>query len=62
VRQPNSDAWEHNVLGMRIPREELESKSKQRVDVMLAAGLESEVRELSSRFGWSGTHERDWIP
>lgn len=40
------------VIGIRPEREELKQKIIDRVDAMLAAGLEGEVRSLSERYGW----------
>lgn len=40
------------ILGLEIPREELQSRIEQRVDVMFAAGLEDEVRNLADKYGW----------
>jgi tRNA dimethylallyltransferase len=53
------------VLGLRTPREVLLERVTARVDAMLAAGLEREVRELSERYGWDvepmkGIGYREW--
>ena len=40
------------IVGMHIERNELESRVKQRVESMLAAGLDNEVRGLSDKYGW----------
>jgi len=40
------------VLGMRVEREVLGERIAARVDAMLAAGLEAEVRTLADRYGW----------
>ncbi len=40
------------VLGLTVPREELDQRIEQRVDGMLAAGLENEVRHLAEQGGW----------
>lgn len=40
------------IVGMHIERNELESRVKQRVESMLAAGLENEVRGLSEKYSW----------
>ncbi|MGC1176467.1 MAG: tRNA (adenosine(37)-N6)-dimethylallyltransferase MiaA [Candidatus Saccharimonadales bacterium] len=40
------------VLGMKIDRFELESRITKRVDAMLVAGLEQEVRGLAEQYGW----------
>ena len=53
------------VLGMKVEREHLLERITQRVDAMLAAGLENEVRELAERYGWDaepmkGIGYREW--
>jgi tRNA dimethylallyltransferase len=40
------------VIGIQPPRLELNVRIQARVDAMLAAGLEDEVRALSGRHGW----------
>ncbi len=55
------------VLGVRIPRDQLEARVTERVDGMLAAGLEDEVRELAGQYGWDvepmkGIGYREWEP
>lgn len=40
------------IVGMHIERNELESRVKQRVESMLVAGLENEVRGLSEKYSW----------
>lgn len=40
------------ILGLRVPREELEMRIEKRVDSMLEQGLEAEVQQLSKRYGW----------
>lgn len=40
------------IVGMHIERNELESRVKQRVERMLVAGLENEVRGLSEKYSW----------
>lgn len=40
------------VLGLRVPREELDERIEQRVDAMLAAGLADEVKQLAERYAW----------
>jgi tRNA dimethylallyltransferase len=40
------------VLGIRTEREVLHARIAHRVDGMLAAGLEAEVRDLVARYGW----------
>jgi tRNA dimethylallyltransferase len=39
-------------FGLRLPKEQLEARIVQRVDSMLAAGLEAEVKQLAERYGW----------
>ena len=41
------------VIGLKIDRDTLRRKLKQRVDVMVANGFVDEVRVLSKRYGWS---------
>jgi tRNA dimethylallyltransferase len=41
------------IIGLRPERAELEQRVTKRVDAMLAAGLEQEVRGLVKRYGWS---------
>jgi tRNA dimethylallyltransferase len=40
------------MLGLSVPRDELQAKIEQRVDAMLATGLEQEVRVLANKYGW----------
>ncbi len=40
------------ILGIQPERSELEQRIVERVDAMLAAGLEHEVRDLVDRYGW----------
>lgn len=40
------------VVGVQVPREELRERIEVRVDTMIAAGLENEVRDLAERYGW----------
>lgn len=40
------------IIGLRTPREEIERRIIKRLDVMLADGLEAEVRGLADRYGW----------
>lgn len=40
------------IVGLRTPREEIERRIIKRLDDMLTAGLEDEVRILSERYGW----------
>lgn len=53
------------VLGVSVPRSELSERIGQRVDTMLAAGLETEAGKLAERFGWDvepmkGIGYREW--
>jgi len=41
------------LLGLKVPGPELEKRIAQRIDTMLAAGLETEVRTLADKFGWA---------
>ena len=40
------------ILGMSVPRETLHARIEQRVDSMLATGLEAEARQLADEYGW----------
>ncbi len=40
------------VLGVKIPKQQLESAIKQRVNQMIRSGLETEVRKLCEKYGW----------
>ncbi len=53
------------VFGLRIPRDQLQQRIEQRVDDMIAAGLEGEVAKLAERYDWSvepmkGIGYREW--
>lgn len=53
------------LLGLKVPRDVLKDRVVQRVDVMLAEGLEAEAGELAARFGWDvepmkGIGYREW--
>lgn len=41
------------ILGLRVDSETLMGRIVKRVDAMISAGLEQEVAELASRYGWS---------
>lgn len=41
------------IIGATIYRELLQKQVEQRVDTMLAGGLENEVRQLSEHYGWN---------
>ncbi len=51
---PTRQAMRENtlVLGLRPARDDLTQRIENRVDHMLAAGLETEVRQLVERYGW----------
>lgn len=53
-RRPTRQPLRENTLtiGLRTPREEIERRIIKRLDDMLAAGLEDEVRGLAGRNGW----------
>lgn len=40
------------VIGLQPDRQELKNRIEARVDAMLSAGLEAEVKALSARYGW----------
>jgi tRNA dimethylallyltransferase len=40
------------LLGLRIKNEELKQRIINRLDVMMIAGLENEVRQLAEQYGW----------
>src|SRR3989338_3218938 len=40
------------ILGLQTPRETLEERIKTRVENMVKAGLEQEVKDLSAKYGW----------
>lgn len=40
------------IIGLKIEREELNERISKRVDAMLAAGLESEVKAQADEYGW----------
>lgn len=53
------------VMGISVPREELRHRVTRRVEVMLASGLEDEVRRLAGKYGWDvepmkGIGYREW--
>lgn len=53
------------VLGIATDREKLHERVTARVDTMLAAGLENEVRKLAAQYGWDaepmkGIGYREW--
>lgn len=53
------------IIGLQLSREELRKRVERRVDKMLAAGLEQEVRGLAEKYGWDiepmkGIGYREW--
>lgn len=53
------------MMGIQLERDVLRQRIVTRVDAMLAAGLEREVRELAARYGWEcaglqGIGYREW--
>lgn len=53
------------IVGLWLRPEELKQKIEQRVDAMLAAGLEPEVKQLADKYGWEtepmkGIGYREW--
>lgn len=53
------------VIGLQVPRPALTANVERRVDAMLAAGLEAEVRRLVAAYGWEcealrGIGYREW--
>jgi tRNA dimethylallyltransferase len=52
--QPVKKALRSNTLliGLQTDREQLKQRITDRVDNMLSAGLEQEVKDLSERYGW----------
>jgi tRNA dimethylallyltransferase len=53
------------IIGLQPDRAELKDRITARVDAMLAAGLEQEVKELHERYGWEaeglkGIGYREW--
>lgn len=66
-RLPGKQAMRENtlVLGLQLPADALRERMAQRVEAMLAAGLEAEVRRLSEIYGWEaepmkGISYREW--
>lgn len=53
------------ILGLHIPKDQLEQKVAERTDKMLQAGLEKEVKDLIKIYGWKvepikGIGYREW--
>ncbi len=66
--RPEKSAMRENtlVLGVHVGRDQLRTRVANRVDAMLSAGLEEEVRALSERYGWGaepmkGIGYREWF-
>ncbi len=53
-RKPTKQPLRANtkLIGIRTPREEIERRIIARLDGMMEAGLEAEVRSLAERYGW----------
>jgi tRNA dimethylallyltransferase len=56
-----------SLLGLQVPREELDERIRGRVDSMITAGLEAEVRRLADEYGWEvepmkGIGYKEWRP
>lgn len=52
--KPAKQALRQNtlILGLKTDRDALNKRIAQRVDAMISAGLEAEVRQLVKRYGW----------
>ena len=53
------------LIGIKMTKDELSKRIEARVDAMIAAGLEDEVRQLADRYGWQcealkGIGYREW--
>ncbi|HEX5447843.1 MAG TPA: tRNA (adenosine(37)-N6)-dimethylallyltransferase MiaA [Candidatus Saccharimonadales bacterium] len=53
------------IVGLRIDNDQLRRRVEQRVDKMLSAGLEKEVKNLADKYGWDiepmkGIGYREW--
>lgn len=53
-QRPSKQALRENtlVLGIKVPRDELQERITGRVDIMLRQGLEDETWQLAERYGW----------
>lgn len=53
--QPQKQPLRKNtlILGVNVDNQQLQQRIEQRVDAMLAAGLEQEVGELAVKYGWN---------
>jgi len=67
--QPNKKALRANtlVIGIEVDRAELYQRIERRVQQMIEQGLEAEVQQLLSRYGWEceglkGIGYREWQP
>lgn len=68
-RRPTRSSFRKNtlVMGIGVDRDHLRERITRRVDAMLTAGLELEVRRLVLRYGWEaepmkGIGYREWYP
>lgn len=66
-RQPSKKSLRRNtlILGLRLSSDKLEILIKERVNKMVATGLEREVKSLSNKYGWGvepmkGIGYREW--
>jgi tRNA dimethylallyltransferase len=65
-RPINSELRDNSlIVGLKLDRDTLKHRVEQRVDAMLAAGLEQEVKQLSEKYGWDvepmkGIGYREW--
>jgi tRNA dimethylallyltransferase len=55
------------LLGLQTPREQLQERIEKRVDSMIAAGLQGEVKRLAGVYGWDaepmkGIGYKEWQP
>lgn len=66
-KQPTRNLLRANtcVVGLRVPKDILDERIAERVDVMFRSGLEEEVRSLANQYGWdaeamSAVGYREW--
>ena len=52
--QPTRQSLRPNtiIIGIKVGRDELNTRIEKRIDAMIAAGLEAEVAHLGERYGW----------
>ncbi len=43
------------IIGLQVPKEELEQRIKNRVDVMVQSGFIEEVKQVSDHYGWNAS-------